>query len=146
MEQKLELILRGRKFMSLINSQFSGIREKYSLKEAEIQVLFYLSNNQEFNTARDINGFLLLNKGYISQTVDSLINKKLITSLMDNNDRRYIHYSLTDGAKQIIDDIDKVKAEVECGIFNGISSDEIALLKSIATQINSNIDNMLANR
>lgn len=143
MEQKVELMLRGRKFMSLIDKNLSAVREKYDLKNTELQVILYLANNGECNTASDINCFLKLNKGYLSQTVDSLCKKGYLTVATDESDRRYQHYLLTDSAENIFIEAENVRKSIEEGVFSGIDKSELELLKSIAERISSNIDKML---
>lgn len=105
MEKQVETVLRGARFKKMITSQLSGIIEKYGLKRVELEILYFLSGCGENNTSKDISLNLNMNKGHISQAVESLCRQGYLTATQDKDDRRYVHYTITDKAKAISEDI-----------------------------------------
>lgn len=143
MEQQLEVILKGAEFKRLVDNQFSAIKEKYGLRKVEIEVLFFLSVNKEENTPTDIYRYLKLNKGHISQALDALIKKNYICCVLDKNDRRKMHYVITEKAQDTIDEIVLIRCEMEKRIFNNITDEEIEYFARVIKKINDNIEEML---
>ena len=94
MDHQIESILQGGQFKKLLEEQSLVLRQKYDLKKAELDILYFLSRCGEYNTSTDIHHQLLMNRGHISQAVDSLIKKQYIVAIPDQNDRRDVHYEL----------------------------------------------------
>ena len=67
---------------------FEDIRKKYNLTMNEIILLLYLERNKMKNTARDMVEEIMITKSHISKSVDSLVDKKIITRLQDKDDRK----------------------------------------------------------
>lgn len=144
MEKQVETVLRGARFKKMINSQFSGITEKYGLKRVELEILCFLSRSGEKNTSKDISVNLNMNKGHISQAVDSLCNQGYLTATKDKDDRRYVHYTITDKATVISEDITRGWDEMIKRIFEGISEEQFKVFKEVAEKIQENMDHMLS--
>lgn len=144
MEKQVETVLRGARFKKMITSQFSGIAEKYGLKRVEMEILYFLSRSGEKNTSKDISMNLNMNKGHISQAVDSLCNQGYLTATQDKDDRRYVHYTITDKAMVISEDITRGWDEMIKRIFEGISEEQFKVFKEVAEKIQENMDHMLS--
>ena len=72
MDGQLELMLSGSQFKKLLDEQVAEIRKKYNMKKAELDIIYFLAKNGEQNTSTDIHNYLMMNKGHISQAVESL--------------------------------------------------------------------------
>lgn len=143
MEEQIETTLNGGEFKRLLKQQFSRIKEKYGLKKVEIEVLYFLSRNKEKNTPTDIHCHLKMNKGHISQAIDSLYKKEYIVATTDKEDRRIVHYSVTDQAKETVEDISAIKKEVDDTIFKGITGQEMEVFRVVIKKIENNIREMM---
>lgn len=102
MDSQIESFLQGGQFKKLVEEQSMELRQKYELKKAELEILYFLSRCGTRNTSTDIHRQLMRNRGHISQAVDSLCRRQYITAIPDQNDRRYIHYEISDSARGII--------------------------------------------
>ncbi len=142
-DEQLELALKGGDFKRLMESRFSVIKKEYNLKKVDIEVLYYLSKCTEENTPTDIYRRLKLNRGHVSQAIDYLYRRELITAIPDKKDRRYMHYLVTDSAKVIIAEISKTKRELGEQIFKGLSREEIAAYQKTTEKIFRNIHELL---
>lgn len=140
MEKQVEVILRGSQFKQLLESQFSDIRKEYDLKRIEIEVLYFLSECGEKNTCTDIYQYLQANKGHVSRAVDSLCKKNYLVAIPDKEDRRYIHYMLTDTASEIINNISAGWKRMNREIFIGVSEEELRIFQKVAKKIGKNME------
>ena len=138
MDEQLEIALKGGDFKHLMESRFSVIKKEY-----DFEVLYYLSRSANENTPTDIYRKLKLNRGHVSQAIDDLYRKELITAVPDKNDRRYMHYLVSDSAGVIIAEIAKIKRELDQQIFQGISQEEIAAYKKTTEKIFRNIQKLI---
>lgn len=145
MEEHLERIMCGRHFRRVIFKQMNDICGRYKLKKIEIDVLLYLADCKNQNTGCDIQKYLEINKGYLSQILDNLSKNGYVVSSPDKNDRRYIHYNLTDSSLEIIEKVELSHAKINDKIFSGLSESEIETLKNISAKIFSNMQDILEN-
>lgn len=143
MEKPVEVLLRGSKFKEVIEGNFKPIREKYDLKRVEIDILLFLSKFGENNTSSDIMKYLNMNKGHISQSVDSLRKEGYLTAETDKDDRRYVHFFLTEKSNHVIAEIKEIWNQVTLKIFKDISEEELLAFRDTALKIEKNMDEML---
>lgn len=145
MEQSLEVLLRGNQFKLLVENRITEIRKKYQLKKIDIEILNFLSKSGERNTSKDIQQLLLINKGYISQSVDRLRNEGYLQFVQDDKDRRFVHFLLLEKSEPIVKDINLVWEEMISKVFYGITEDEITVMNSVSKKIDANMNCILKN-
>ena len=143
MDEKIEIALKGGELKRLMENRFCEIRAKYDLKKVDIEVLFFLANYKELNTPTDVYKALGINRGHVSQAMDSLCNRQLITAVPDEKDRRSVHYVVCDKALEITDEIATIRADMERQIFEGISPEEMDAYKKTTEKIYENIKKLL---
>ena len=143
MERQVETLLMGGQFKQILNNYIKGLMDAYDLKRTEIEVLYYLSRCGELNTAKNITAFLHMNKGHISQTTDSLCRKGYISAAKDVNDYRIVHYTVTDNAKRVTEEIDAAIDRLYKALFDGISEDDREVLQRIATKMAYNFSRIM---
>lgn len=140
---QMETMLQGGQFKKLIEEQSMDLRHKYDLKKAELEILYFLSRCGTHNTSTDIHHQLMMNRGHISQAVDSLCKRRYIVAIPDKNDRRYVHYEILESAQTIISELAKKREEMNEQIFEGISEEELRVFRSVSNKIRKNIENMI---
>lgn len=143
MEKQVEGILRGGQFKHLAERELAGIRQQYDLKRIEIEVLYFLARNKECNTLADIHHYLNANKGHISQALDCLCKRGYLTAEHDKNDRRYVHFFMTDAANELSNQINAAWGKLRDEIFAGISEEDLACFKRVSAQIAQNMNHIL---
>lgn len=143
MDERLEVTLKGGEFKRILESQFSGVREKYKLKKVEIDVLYFLARREEYDTPTEIHRHLKLNRGHVSQAIDSLCKRQYIIAIPDKDDRRYMHYSITNEAQEVISDIMEIRKNLDETIFKGITDEELEIYKKVTEKICINMKEML---
>lgn len=112
--------------------------EAYRLTQIETDILAFLKNNPGRDTARDIVGFRLLQKGNVSQAVDSLMRKGYLARRQDERDRRLVHLQLTDQAGGALRSIEWARGQFLSEIFSGFSEKERTLYLSLNERLFDN--------
>lgn len=143
MDSQMESILQGGSFKKLLDEQILELRQKYDMKKAELEILYFLSRCGGHNTSTDIHYQLMMNRGHISQAVDGLCRRKLITAIPDQEDRRYVHYEVLDSAGEIVAEMTKRREEMNRKILEGISEDELRVFYDVSAKIRKNIEAMI---
>ena len=124
---------------------FEDIRKKYNLTMNEIILLLYLERNKMKNTARDMVEEIMITKSHISKSVDSLVDKKIITRLQDKDDRKVIHLQITENASKLVKELKKIDESITKKVTKGISKEELAILEKALQKIKENISDIIKN-
>ncbi len=143
MDSQMESILQSGSFKKLLDEQILELRQKYDMKKAELEILYFLSRCGGHNTSTDIHYQLMMNRGHISQAVDGLCRRKLITAIPDQEDRRYVHYEVLDSAGEIVAEMTKRREKMNRKILEGISEDELRVFYDVSAKIRKNIEAMI---
>ena len=143
MDEKVEVVLKGNEFTRVMQNTFDNIKKKYDLKKVDIEVLLYLSTSKEQHTPTDIHSRMKINRGHISQSIDRLIKKGYLIAAPDADDRRSMHYSVSEKADSLICEIKSQKQDLEKRIFEGITEEEVTIYKNITYKIISNLNKMI---
>ena len=139
MNQKVDIILRGRKIKKILNLVYKHIREKYDLKQIEIEILFYLARTPDANSS-DIYRNLYLNKGHVSSAMDSLCTKGYLVSEQDTSNRRYVCYKITNLGNAVVDECFEIRKAIKEKLYIGFSEEEKEYMKVIVAKLYDNID------
>ena len=134
MEEQLNMMRRGRQFKQLMNKKMDGIIREYDVKRVEIEILRFLAMSGERNTAADIHRYLDLNKGQISKTLESMPDKK---------DRRYMHYILSEEAKELVRRINAIWDDMHQQIMSGIQAEDRAIFNKVLKHAMANMERMI---
>lgn len=143
MDHSVEVALKGTEFKHVVDTLFEPVKQKYGLKKVDIEVLYHLNKYRDFTTPTDIHNRLKINKGHISQAIDTLTSKGFIVATPNPKDKRSMHYSVTDEASEVIEEIMDIKTSFEEKVFAGISKEEIETYKKISCKIMKNIYKIL---
>lgn len=139
MKEELEITLRGAEFKRLQDRIYENVRERYSLKRIEVEVLYALSRDKACNTPTEISKRFKLNRGHVSQAIDVLSKRELIVSSPDKEDRRSTHYFPSEKAEEIIRAIEETHNEVFNNVVKDVSQDEIEMYLRVSRKIIANI-------
>lgn len=143
MDERLEIGLKGNEFKRVLDEQFETVKKEFHLKKVDLEVLYYLSVCNHDNTPTDIYKRLKLNRGHVSQAIDSLTKGGYIVAISDADDHRSVHYVPTAFAEPLIHRIAMLREELDHKIFAGITEQEIAIYKDVTYKILRNIENQI---
>ncbi|QNM06184.1 MarR family winged helix-turn-helix transcriptional regulator [Qiania dongpingensis] len=138
MNQNTEILLSVRRMIKLYELCLKNVCEAYHLTQIEVNIISFLHNNPEKDTAGDISEIRMLPKGNVSQGVEALIQKSLLYRTPDKRDRRYIHLSLTSEALPLIMELEKARKQFLEQIFDGFSPEECRQYMTLNERIINN--------
>lgn len=146
MNQTTEYLTCVRRINKLHESMLKDACTKYRLSLIEATIISFLYNNPEKDTAADIVELRMLQKGNVSQAVESLSRKGLLKRDADQTDRRRIHLSLTAKAEPVTRFIAEVQAQFLEEIFMGISTEARKTFDEVNRQVAQNLQNIIQRR
>ena len=82
----------------------SSVCEKYQLRQMEYDILMFLYNNPQHNTAADIVRYRKSTKSHVSMSLKVLEEKGLIERRIDKDNKKRVEIYLLDSADDIIKD------------------------------------------
>lgn len=129
----------GNIFRKLYSKGLKQVADKYGLKNNEVAILSYLSNNDDKNTASNIVADLMFTKSHVSMSVESLLKKEYIEKVADENDKKVMHLLLLPKADKVIGDLKVARAELSAQMFKGFTDNEIKELRGLLNKVIYNI-------
>lgn len=147
------LLLRKEFDMNRITDYLTGIRrisklhesmlkeyvcQEYGMTLTEATVISFLYNNPGRDTAADIVELRMMQKGNVSQAVETLVQKNLVKRRQDVEDRRKIHLSLTEESEAIVRTVEEVNRRFQATVFDGITQEEMQIFSAINLRIMQN--------
>lgn len=119
------------------------IMDQYHLTRNELDILLFLYNNPDLDTAKDIVEKRGLIKSHVSMSVHHLIKKHYLEAVKDKKDKRCYHLYLLDDSKEIIEKGLVVQKEFQKILFKDFSIEEMNQLKNMLTKMYCNIEGVL---
>lgn len=118
-------ILSGAKsFYKLYNQVIQTAAARHHLSLMDADIILFLYNNPDYDTAKDISYFRMLAKSGVSASVESLTGLGYLESHEDTADRRKIHLKLTDAAAPVARDLKRTQEDFFERLNRGISEEE----------------------
>ena len=114
--------------------------DRYGLTQMEYDILMFLHNNPQQNTAAEIVKIRKSTKSHVSMSLKVLEEKGLIERRIDKDNKKRVEIYLLDSADDIIKDGIRVQKQFAKDMFNGLTDDEIALCKQIFKKICNNAE------
>ena len=131
--------LRG--MIKLYEKTMKTVCTAHALTMVETDIIAFLKNNPQKDTAADIVELRMLSKGAVSKGVEALIQKELIRRYPDTEDRRRLHLQLTDRSELILTDIERAQTEFWNTVFEGFSEEELEIHERLKTHMFENVRN-----
>ena len=136
--------LNGIRNMGRLYDKFSlPVCTEESISKVEMDVLAFLANHSERNTARDITEMRMLPKANVSQAVESLIQKGLLRRMQDRDDRRKIRLFITEKANKTVKAVHEMQNGFYEAIFEGFTPEERTQFTEAINKITANASKAL---
>ena len=139
MNNTTEVLMATSMFEKLYTKKILEVASKYNMNKVEVDILLFLNNNPQYDTAKDIVEVRGIAKSYVSKSIDKLVEKKLLSLNVDKKDRRIIHLKVESSANTVIKEALEAQKKYVDTIYNGISKEEEEVLKEIVNKMLSNI-------
>lgn len=144
MDTNIEMMLRQFAFFRKAYSKIciQSLIE-YNFSPSEMEILIFLSNNPNINTAKEIALYLNILKSLVCRSVDSLNKRGLLHLVEDKNDHRIKHLYLKDDSQHIIHRIKENQKIFRGKMLEGIDPAIYDLMIDTMNTINVNIECIL---
>ena len=131
-------------FMSLMKEGYlksvGSVCEKYGLTAAEFDVLLFLANNPDMDTATDIVEKRHMVKSQVSMSVRTLEERGYLARTYKNRNRRTIHLVVCDVAKGAVEEGREALDNAYGTIMHGFSETERELMKKNIVRMINNLE------
>nr|WP_294527668.1 MarR family transcriptional regulator [uncultured Blautia sp.] len=118
------------------------ICKKFQMNQTSFDIVMFLANNPQYNTARDICELRGIRTGIASVAVDFLVTNGYLLRQPDPNDRRIWRLILTEKSAEIVQRGRLIQQEFSKQLTAGISEEEMAAYMKAAEKFRENILNM----
>lgn len=139
-----EIMVRWQGMRKLYGSMFAPLLARYGLTQTEADVLLFLANNPEYDTARDMVEHRHLAKSHVSASVDALAERGLLERFYRDGNRKTIHLRLTPQARPITEEGTHLQNRFGALIIAGFSEAEMLQLNALMRRMQQNVDALLA--
>ena len=120
-----------------------SICEKFSLTQMEYDILMFLHNHPQFNTAADIVKIRKATKSHVSTTLKTLEDNGLVRKIQSPDNKKRIEIELLEPAKKVIQEGLNVKTEFVNNLFQGLTEEEMRMWQSIFVKVCNNAEKCL---
>ncbi len=132
------------RYKRLNEKKMEAVTHKYDLRKIDVDIIIFLANSGDKDTAKDIASTERFTKGHISQSVKRLTEKGFISTIQDKNDLRVQHLKLEEPARVVLGEMLKIKNSIDECVFNGVTEEERSVLKNVSAKMYDNITKELS--
>ena len=123
---------------SLYGTQMDAASRACGLARVELEILLFLANNPQYDTATDIVERRCISKAHVSQSVKSLEQRGYLERRYAGDNRRTIHLHLLECAQAAVDAGRKAQACCFAALLDGFSEAEMEQFRCYLTRISDN--------
>lgn len=123
----------------------SGVCEKYQLRQLEYDILMFIYNNPEYNTAANIVRIRKSTKSHVSISLKVLEDRGFIERRVDKDNKKHVTIHLLQLANEVIEDGKWAQKEFAQDMFEGLSEEEIKVFMNIFQKVYENAERMISN-
>ncbi len=113
------------------------------IHQTAFDIIMFLANNPQHNTARDISQYRWIKPNLVSFTVDKLVNEGYLQRHPVPDDRRKVRLSCTEKAAPIIEQGRHLQDQFTQALIEGMNPQEVQQFKGYMEIIEGNIEAML---
>lgn len=123
-----------------------SVCDQYKLTQMEYDILMFLYNNPQYNTAADIVKVRKSTKSHVSTSLKFLEDKGLVEKKQSEDNKKHIEITLSDSAQEIVQAGLNVQKEFVKNMFRGLTEEEMVTCKSVFSKICNNAENCLKDK
>ena len=117
--------------------------DRYGLTQMEYDILMFLHNNPQQNTAAEIVKIRKSTKSHVSTSLKKLENKGLVEKIQSENNKQHIEIVLLDQAKLIVEAGTNVQKQFAQTVLSGLTVEEKQMCIRIFDKICNNAEENL---
>lgn len=117
--------------------------DKYELTQMEYDILMFLHNNPQNNTAAEIVKIRKSTKSHVSTSLKNLENKKLIERKQSEENKKHVEIFLLDKAELIIEEGINAQKQFAQNVLSGLTEEEKDMCIRVFNKICNNAEEHL---
>lgn len=133
----------AKKFHGVYDAMMQPLCEKLEMPQTALDILLYLANNPDHNSARDICRFRFLKPGIVSFHIERLVREGLLARSVAEDDRRVYRLVCTEKAAPIIEQGRALQMRFGRAITEGLDDAALAALRQTLATIDGNMERLL---
>ena len=141
----VKMVKTFNKFIEAYHKAMQPICEETDLPPMAMDILMFLSNNPEYNTAKDICKYRGFKPGIVSFHVDNLVKYGYLVREDVAGDRRKYRLICTEKTKNVIEKGKKLQEKFAFAITKGLSDEDIKQFQSCLNIFEKNIEQIKKN-
>lgn len=130
----------------LYQKLFHDLLRQYEMTQLEVDILLFLANNPDYDTAADLVKKRHLTKSHVSKSIDDLVKKGLIKRHYYADNHKVIHLRLTKASELIIAQGREIQNEFTQIIHQNISKQDMNTASMVLQTLVENAESELKNR
>lgn len=134
-----EVFLTGKQFQKLYDKSISSAAKKFRMTRMEMEIILFLLNNPEMNTAKEIADCRMYTKSSVSKAVELLIGKGYLTGKEDTKDRRIVRLCLEVKAKPVCEAALKEQEDYIETLYYGVTKEERDTMIRVIEKMAANV-------
>lgn len=135
---------RSQGMKKLYGKLFEPLLTQYALTQLEMDILLFLANNPQWDTARDIVELRHLTKSHVSMGIEALVRRGILERFYRDGNRKTIHLRLLPAAREIARQGQAIQRQYSELLVGDFSPEEKALLDGFLDRIARNVNHALA--
>ena len=117
--------------------------DKYELTQMEYDILMFLYNNPQNNTAAEIVKIRNSTKSHVSTSLKNLENKKLIERKQSEENKKHVEIFLLDKAELIVEEGINAQKQFAQNVLSGLTEEEKDMCLRVFNKICNNAEEHL---
>ena len=113
--------------------------DAYRLTKNELDILLFLANQPDYDTAADIVERRRLTKSHVSVSLKSLIAQGYVQTCYCEGNRKSIHLNLTEKASDIVEEGRYAQKKFFLVVFQGMTTQQMEVMKASVELITDNV-------
>ena len=114
--------------------------KEIQMPQTAFDILMFLANNPDYNTARDIVEIRGLKANLVSMNIEKLVSEGFLERITDTNDRRKNVLKCTEKSEGVIEKGRQLQKDFFESLFSGIDEESLRQFHGVLEQIRANLD------
>lgn len=143
MKQDVEIMLNGHLLKRLFDLKFEAVREKYQLRQIELDILELVSGQKE-RTEKEIVQVRCVSKAHVSKSIENLREKGFVSVREAPDDRRQIFLCATQKGLDAAGAVSRIREQITDVLYEGVSDEERAAFYRVLHKMEGNVNHCLS--
>lgn len=143
MKNDIETFINGQPLRKLFDREFEVVRERYRLRQVELDILCLLARLDTMKTEKEIAALRCLSKAHVSKSIENLKEKGYIAAEEGKEDRRRLYLHVTEEGKKAAESIGSIRNRILDNLYDGITEEEREVFLRVMKKMTENVNRQL---